>query len=104
MRRSWLELQVIHQLQKQFHWTNPPWPSGSPDATEPMAFHLARGLVWRYEGMFLHGTGVVGKKPTTRDDAEEDVPLGSMVRISGLQPQYTPFISRWNNPYTNHWS
>ena len=44
--------------------------------------------------MFLHGTGVVGKKPTTRDDAEEDVPLGSMVRISGLQPQYTPFISR----------
>ena len=24
--------------------------------------------------------------------------LGSKVRISGLQSQYTPFISRWNNP------
>ena len=33
-----------------------------------------------------------------------DVPdrkLGSMVGISGLS-QYTPFISRWNNPFTIH--
>ena len=29
-----------------------------------------------------------------------------MVRISGLviTPRNTPFISRWNNPFTNHWS
>ena len=29
--------------------------------------------------------------------------LGSKVRISGLEPPYAPFISRWNNPFTNHW-
>ncbi len=23
-------------------------------------------------------------------------------RINGLYPTYTPFISRWNNPFTNH--
>ena len=32
--------------------------------------------------------------------------LASKVRISGWnmvkQPQYIPFISRWNNPFTNH--
>ena len=27
--------------------------------------------------------------------------LGSKVRISGLYPQYTPLISRWDNPFTN---
>ena len=23
--------------------------------------------------------------------------------VNGLWPRYTPFISRWNNPLTNHW-
>ena len=29
--------------------------------------------------------------------------LVSKLRISGLQPQYIPFRSRWNKPFTNHW-